>query len=195
MMPASSVTLLDCTGASHEVCAYVAAVTAGISEDGATMTAKVTAVVNGSIDFEVRSLLFQGAEYIVFGVKNVVSACTTKLEAFRIMLTGCDVCDGLLLSSVIPEDCDEDSLDTYGGEPIRFAARHISTESRKRGDIISHTESYELTFEGRPSLNSDMQIDGCGKRYKIRELRLQTDIRRPMRAMAEVSTRPRAESR
>lgn len=195
MIPASSVTLLDCAGSAHEVCAYVAAVTAGMSEDGATMTAKVTAMVNGSIDFNVRSLLFQGAEYTVYASKHVVSACTTKLEAFRVMLTGCDVCDGTLLSAVIPEDCDEDSLDTYGGESIRFAARHISTESRKRGDIVSHTENYELTFEGRPDLNSDMVIDGCGKRYKIREVRLQSDIRRPMRAMAEVSTRPRAESR
>jgi len=78
---------------------------------------------------------------------------------------------------------------------VRFSARHISTDSRRRGDIVSHTESYELMFEGSPELTTDMVIEGCGKLYKIREIRSQSDIRRPMRVLAEVSTRPRADIR
>lgn len=195
MMPSSGVTLLDCAGNSHEVCAYVAAVTAGISEDGSTMTAKVVAVVNGNIGFDARTLVFDGTDYTVFATKAVPSACTTKVEAFRIMLTGCDVCDGYIVNAVIAEDCDDDTLDTYGGTEVRFAARHVSTDSRKRGDIVSHVENYELSFEGRPELTTDMIILGCGKTYKIREVRTQTDIRRPLRAMAQVTTSPRAEVR
>jgi hypothetical protein len=195
MMPASAVTLLDCTGASHEVCAYVAAVTAGMSDDGSTMIAKVTAVVSGAIGFQARTLVFDETEYTVFATKQVPSACTTKVEAFRVMLRGCDVCDGVAKTLAVPESCDEDSTDSYGALAVRFSARHISTDSRRRGDIVSHTESYELMFEGSPELTTDMVIDGCDKLYKIREIRSQSDIRRPMRVLAEVSTRPRANIR
>lgn len=193
MIPVTAIKLVDCEGVQEEVCARVAAVTASVADDGGMQVAKVTAVIDQLVDTNVQSVLIDEVEYRVLASKQVLPACRTKLEAFRTVLTGCGVCDGYIRNALIVEDCEEDSLDfDAGSQEVRFSARHVRTDTRKLSDILTHIETYELTFEGFPSLNTDHIVQGCDKLYKVREVVRRGGILRPMQVLAEVTTRPRA---
>lgn len=193
MIASTPVTLVECDGVQYESCAFVASTAASVSEDGNTMVSKVTAIFHEILPAHARYLVVDEVQYTVLAIKKVTSACITKVEAFRTMLIGCDACDGVILTSLIVEDCDEDSLDTEPNtEEVRFSAKHLSTETRKLGDILTHIETYELSFEGSPELTTDHLIEGCGRIYKVREVLGRGDVQRPMRVVAEVTTRPRA---
>ena len=193
MMPRTTVTLVECDGTEYESCGFVAATAATLSDDGSTVLSKVTAVFHEVLPTSARSILVDGTSYTVLSIHKAVGACLTKIDAFRTILTGCDVCDGYLFEATIASECDDDSMDRESmGLEIRFAARHVRSETRKLGDILTHIETYELTVEGNPELTTDHIIEGCGKAYKVREVLGRNSIREPMRVLTEVTTRPRA---
>lgn len=193
MIPITAVKLVDCEGVQEEVCARVAAVTASVADDGGMQVAKVTAVIDQLVDMNVQALMLDEVEYRVLATKQVPAACITKVEAFRTVLTGCGVCDGYIRNALIVDDCDQDSLDfDAGSTAVRFTARHLKTETRKITDILTHIETYELTFEGFPLLNTDNIVDGCGKLFKVRDVMRRGGVLRPQQVIAEVTTRPRA---
>jgi hypothetical protein len=193
MMPTTTVTLVECDGTEYESCGFVASTAATLSDDGSVLVSKVTAVFHEVLPTDARTILVEGVEYTVLAIRKAIGACITKIDAFRTVLTGCDVCDGLLFSGIIVSDCSEDAFEMEpGAEPLRFSARHLRSETRKLGDILTHIETYELTVEGNPVLTADNVIEGCGRAYKVREVVGRNGIREPMRVLAEVTTRPRA---
>lgn len=191
MIPLVELTVRSCNGTPSTACGYVAIVGTDTDESGKFKIVNLVAYVTGTLG-TVDEIDFDGATFVVFSQKDLPSTCSTKLSAFRIILSGCDTCTGQLFTGVTPADCDDDSEAVGAGTAVNFSARHLSTATKVINDSVTHLETYELMFEGRPNLNSDNIVTGCSKSFKIKSIENKDDIRKPLRAVAEVTPFPRA---
>lgn len=191
MLPLVEVDVIACNGSSSEACGFVSLVSSSVSESGDFIVDEIAAYLSG-VTGPFKSIVFDGVQYEVHSTKAIPSQCSVKVNAFRLRLFSCDTCAGQIFTGVIPADCDEDSEGVGSGTAVNFSMRHLTTTTKVINDSVTHLETYELMFEGRPNLNSDNIVTGCGKSFKVKSIENKDDIRKPLRAVAEVTPFPRA---
>lgn len=191
MIPVVEVTLTACDNSTSTACGYVS-ISSEISEGGDYLTEELVSYLDGELG-NMKTVTYDSDSYSVFSRKYLPQTCSTKYVAYRSYPASCDVCSGTLYSAPTPLDCDDDTLALGSGTAVTFASRHINTATKSYpGGLLSHVETHELTFSTRPALNSDSIVTCGSTKYKIKEVKNQDDLRKPLRAVAEITVRPRA---
>ena len=190
MIPVVEVTLTACDNSTSTACGYVS-ISSEISEGGDYLTEQLIGYLDSELG-NMKSITYDGDVFSVFSRKFLPQTCSTKFTAYRSYPVSCDVCTGLLRTAATPRDCDDSTL-AMTGTAVTFAARHINTATKTfTGGLVSHIQVYELVFSTRPELNSDNIVTCGSSTYKIKEVHNKDDLRKPLRAIAEVTPRPRA---
>lgn len=192
MIPLVELTITACDNSTSTECAYLSVVSSKLSESGDYVTDELSAYIPSEIGLA-KQVTFDGLTYTVHSSRAVKQTCGTMISAFRTYLSSCDTCNGFIHTATQPISCSDDSTNIGAGTPAVFSARHISTATKAlAAGLVGHVQTYELVFSGRPELNSDNVVVCGSTRYKIKEVFNKDDIRKPLRATAELTPLPRA---
>lgn len=193
MIPLVEVTITACDNSTTTECAYLSVVSSTLSESGDYVTDELSAYISGEIA-SAKQITFDGLTYTIHSTKVLKQTCSTKVNAFRTYLSSCDECNGFIHTATQPTSCTDDSTNIGTGTAATFSVRHINTATKVlAAGLVGHVQTYELVFSGRPELNSDNVVVCGSARYKIKEVFNKDDIRKPLRATAELTPLPRAD--